>query len=117
MKEETYTGWVHFSMSSKKKPFRIDMVITDFKIIDEEKGIIGFTSVPDPRVWEKTVINGEEGYLHKLDNIFLTDKELAKAAPTMKGKPIYIEDIGVKNKTEYLRRSKKRIEKKHDKKH
>jgi hypothetical protein len=104
-------------MSSKKKPLRIDMVITEVQVIDEEKGIIAFTSVPDPRVWEKTVIDGEKGYLHKLDGLFLSDKELAKAVPSLRGKPIYAEKIGIEDKEKYLRRSKTRIEKKRDKKH
>lgn len=87
------------------------MVITKIEVIDKEKGLFKFQAIPDPRVWEKRIVNGEEGYWHKIDNVFLSEKELAKAAPTLKGKPIYYEEIGLKNKDEYLRRSKKRIEK------
>lgn len=88
------------------------MIITEIEIVDKEKGIFRFKAIPDPRVWEKKVVNGEEGYWHKLDNIFLSEKELAKAAPTLKNKPIYLETIGIKNKEKYLRRSKERIEEK-----
>ena len=103
-------------MSPKKKPFRIDMVITEIQVIDEKKGIFGFTAVPDPRVWEKTVIDGEEGYLHKLNRIFISDEELAKAIPSLNGKPIYAEKVGIEDKEKYLRRSKERIEKKRGRK-
>jgi hypothetical protein len=88
------------------------MVITDVEVIDEKKGLIKFTVIPDPRIWERRTVNGKSGYWHKIDSIFLSDKELAKAAPTVKGKPIGVESIGLKNKDEYLRRSKKRIEEK-----
>ena len=75
-------------MSSEKKRIRIDMLIQEINVIDEKKGIFGFSAVPDPRVWEKTDINGEKGYLHKLNGMFLSDKELANAIPSLKGKPI-----------------------------
>jgi hypothetical protein len=96
-------------MSIKKK-FRLDMVITDVEAVDEKKGLFRFKAVPDPRVWERKTIDGKSGYLHKIDKIFLTDEELKKAAPTLKGKPIDVENVGVKDKEKYLRRSKERIE-------
>jgi len=99
-------------MKPEKRKFRLDMIITEIEKIDSEKGIFKFRAIPDPRVWEKKTINGEEGYWHKIDRIFLSKKELSKAAPTLKNKPIYVEEIGIKNKEEYLKRSKKRIEKK-----
>lgn len=86
------------------------MIITEIQEVDKEKGIFRFKAIPDPRVWEKRTIDGEKGYWHKLDNIFISEKELARAAPTLVGKPIYLEKIGVKNKDEYLRRSRRRIE-------
>jgi hypothetical protein len=86
------------------------MVFKKIEEVDEKKGLFRFLAVPDPRVWERRTVNGESGYWHKIDSIFLSDKELAKAAPTLKGKPIDVENIGLKNKDEYLRRSKKRIE-------
>jgi len=98
-------------MKPTKRKFRLDMIITKIEVIDKEKGLFRFQAIPDPRVWEKRVINGEEGYWHKIDKIFLPEKDLAKAAPTLKGKPIYLEEIGLKGKNEYLRRSKSRIEK------
>ena len=99
-------------MKPEKRRFRLDMVITNIEEVDKEKGVFKFRAIPDPRVWEKRTVDGEDGFWHKIDNVFLSEKELKKAAPTMAGKPIYIETIGVKNKDEYLRRSKKRIEEK-----
>jgi hypothetical protein len=98
------------SKMSEKKKFRLDMVITDVEAVDEKKGLFRFKAVPDPRVWERRTINGEHGYWHKIDKVFLTDEELKRAAPTLKGKPMDVENVGVKNKEEYLRRSKNRIE-------
>lgn len=95
---------------TEKKKLRLDFVITDVEVIDEKKGLVRFRAIPDPRVWEKRIVNGEDGYWHKIDHIFLSNKELAKAAPTLKDKPIGVESIGIKDKDEYLRRSKKRIE-------
>jgi|YelNatPaOPRAMG01_1025707.scaffolds.fasta_scaffold500134_1 hypothetical protein len=97
-------------MKPVKRRLRLDMIITEIEIVDKEKGIFRFKAIPDPRVWEKKIVNGEEGYWHKLDNIFLSEKELAKAVPTLKNKPIYLETVGIKNKEKYLRRSKERIE-------
>ena len=98
-------------MNSKKTRMRLDMVIEEIEEVDKEKGLFKFRAVPDPRVWEKRTVNGEDGFWHKIDNIFLSNKELKKAAPKLAGKPIYVENIGIKSKEEYLRRSKKRIEK------
>jgi hypothetical protein len=97
---------------SEKKKFRLDMVITEVQAVDEEKGLFRFKVIPDPRVWERRKIEGKSGYFHKMDKIFLTDEELKKAAPTLKGKPIDVENVGVKDKEKYLRRSKERIEEK-----
>jgi len=94
----------------KKTLFRIDQVITEIRVIDEEKGIIAFTAIPDPRKWERKVINGEDGFFNKLDNIFLSIDELKKALPQLAGKPIYMEKLVLHDKEKYLRRSKKRIE-------
>jgi hypothetical protein len=99
-------------MKPEKRRFRLDMVITDIEEVDKAKGLFKFRAVPDPKVWEKRTVNGEDGFWHKIDNVFLSWEELKKATPTMTGKPIYVETIGVKNKDEYLRRSKKRIEEK-----
>jgi hypothetical protein len=96
-------------MSIKKK-FRLDMIISDVEAVDEKKGLFKFKVVPDPRVWERKTIDGKSGYFHKIDKIFLTDEELKKTAPTLKGKPIGVENVGVKDKEKYLRRSKERIE-------
>jgi len=99
-------------MKSEKKKFRLDMVITKIEVVGEDRGarVYKFRMVPDPRVWEKKVVNGEQGYWHKIDNMFLSEKQLAQAAPTLRGKSISLESVGLKNKDEYLRRSKKRIE-------
>ena len=99
-------------MKPEKRRLRLDMIIEKIEEIDGEKGLFRFRAIPDPRVWEKKTVNGEDGFLHKIDNVFLSWEELKKATPTMAGKPIYVETIGVKNKDEYLRRSKKRIEEK-----
>ena len=99
-------------MKPEKRRFRLDMMITEIEEVDREKGLFRFRAIPDPRVWEKRTVNGKNGYWHKVDNIFLSEEELKNAAPTLKGKPIYVENIGMKNKNEYLRRSKKRIEQK-----
>jgi hypothetical protein len=97
---------------TEKKKLRLDFVIKEVEVVDEKKHLVRFLAVPDPRVWERRTVNGEDGYWHKIDRIFLSDKEMAKAAPTLKGKPLGVENIGLKNKDEYLRRSKKRIEEK-----
>ena len=93
---------------SLRKKHRIDMVLKNFQVIDEEKGLLKVLLVPDPRVWEKRTINDKKGFWHTLDHIFLSEGELKKAAPTLAGKPITVENIGMR-KDEYLRRSKERI--------
>jgi hypothetical protein len=77
--------------------------MTDVEVIGEEKGRIKFRAIPDPRVWEKRTADGESGYWHKIDNIFLFEKDLAKAVPMLKDKPIHVENIGLKNKDEYFK--------------
>jgi hypothetical protein len=101
-------------MTSEKK-LRIDMVIRKVEEIDEEKHLFRFLAVPDPRVWKRAEINGEKGYLHKIDNVFLLDKELAKAAPTLSGKAIYVHTVGIdaKTKNDYITKSKRRVRKRH----
>jgi hypothetical protein len=97
---------------SERRKLRIDMVFKKIEEVDREKGLFKFLAIPDPRVWQRKTVNGESGYWHKFDKIFLSDKELKKAAPTLKNKPVYVENIGLKNRDEYLRRSKNRIEQK-----
>jgi hypothetical protein len=94
---------------SEKGKLRLDMVITKIEAVDEKKGLFKCVVIPDPRVWERKTIDGRSGYWHKIDRIFLSDEELKKAAPTLKGKPIDVETIGLK-KEDYLKRSKARIE-------
>lgn len=48
-------------MKPEKRRFRLDMIITEIEMVDKEKGIFKFKAIPDPRVWEKKVVNGEEG--------------------------------------------------------
>jgi hypothetical protein len=92
------------------KKLRIDMVIADFQMIDEEKGLFKMCMVPDPRFWEKKIVDGKTGFWHKEDKIFLSEEALKRAAPSLAGKPIYIENIGLPTK-EYLQKSRDRIAK------
>ncbi len=85
------------------------MVITDTKIIDEEKRIVQFEMVPDPRIWEKIEIDGKKYYHNKVEDVSMSEDDLMDAIPQLKGKPIYFEDLGFVRK-DYLKKSKKRIE-------
>lgn len=95
--------------SKSRKKIRIDMVIEKLTVIDKEKGVFGFTLVPDPKVWELTKINDEEGYLNKKTNIFIPMSEFENVAKTMKGLPVYAHTIRLDSKKEYLKRSRKRL--------
>lgn len=93
----------------RAKKFRLDMIIKEAKVIDKEKGLIRVHMIPDPRVWERKTMHGEEGYYHKLDKVFISMKVFADAAKTLIGVPIFTHDVGLKSKEDYLERSRKRL--------
>jgi hypothetical protein len=101
--------------TTKKKtparlPIRIDFVIAESRILDEETGKFGFLLVPDPRAWEKYTVNEVEGYRSKLDGYFVSIDELTSLAKQMVGMPITYKPPDYQDKEEYLRRSKKRLD-------
>jgi hypothetical protein len=98
------------SKKEEKFPVRIDFVIEEGKILNEETGEFEVLLVPDPRVWEKHSLNGEEGYLSKLDGYFISIKALESMAKQMAGMPITYKPLDYHDKEEYLRRSKKRLD-------
>jgi hypothetical protein len=89
---------------------RIDFVIEASKMIDEAKGIFRFCLVPDPQVWEKKTVGGVEGYVSKLDKYFISNDVLESMAKQMVGMPIKYDPPGFQGKTDYLERSKKRLD-------
>lgn len=71
------------------KRLRIDFIMLDTKIVDEEKRIISFRLVPDPTLWKPV----EKGYLNERESLLLTHKALADATRKMEGLPIHFHEI------------------------
>lgn len=101
-------------MNKTKKKIRIDFTLEEVTPIGEDKDAkyYRFRMVPDKRSWERTEISGEKGYLNKFDNIFISDKEMAQAAKTMKNIPITVTSEEIGNEQEYIEKSGKRVRKK-----
>lgn len=95
--------------ASKKEKLRIDFIIEEAQVLDEEKGHFRFLLVPDPSVWERREVNGVKGYLNKMDNTFLSDSVLADSAAQLEGIPIKYRPADSIRKDEYLEKSKRRL--------
>jgi hypothetical protein len=97
---------------TKKFPFRMDFVIESPELVDEvdNKALIRFQLVPDPRVWERTTKDGEEGYTNKSHDTFVPMSVLAKMTEQLPGLPItYNPPPGFSGVRKYLKKSAKRL--------
>jgi hypothetical protein len=105
----------------QKKEYRIDMAIIESEIISEDDALLVMrvTMIPDPQIWKEEVVNGEQGYLNTIDNFFISDKDLAKFAPTLDGKPFSTQSgpvsITQDQRDAYLARSRERFIKRNNK--
>lgn len=93
----------------------MDFTIEEVEEIDKEKGMLRFRMVPDKRSWKRAELQGKSGYLNKFDNTFIPDEEMAKAVKTMKGIPIYVSTVKIGSREEYIKKSRKRVGIKNDK--
>lgn len=88
---------------------RLDFIIEKTEEIGEKDGakIFRFTLKLDPKVWDYDKKN--KLYKHKKSNWVIPEDVLKKAAPTLIGKPIYVENIGKiveENDEKYIERLK-----------
>jgi len=93
------------------KRFRIDWTVEKITPIGEDKDAKYYKirMVPDKRTWEHREVDGTKGWFNTLENIFISDDEMAQAAKTMKGIPITVSRAEIGNPQEYIEKSRKRV--------
>jgi len=88
-------------MPEKRKPFRMDFV-NEMISFDEKTGKLKGRLIPNPERYDFKIIDGEEGYYDRFDDIFIPVRVLKKAAPQMVGMPIYFSPPKIANADAYI---------------
>jgi hypothetical protein len=102
--------------NKERESFDLNKIRLDFKIEkyddlgDDKKGnkLFSVRLVLDPKHWE----HNKEGkyYLNKKLGIAITEDALRKALPSVKGKPIYLNEIAGSSDEDYLKKYKEKYE-------
>jgi class 3 adenylate cyclase len=95
-------------MSTEGHCFRIDFKIEVISM-DEESGEFEFHLIPDPERYERIIFSGENGWLDKLDQSFISDEQMENLAASLAHKPIYASFPVIEDADEYVELRRKAI--------
>lgn len=98
-------------MVEKTKRFRIDFKP---KIVETKKNEDGSATyvmefIPDPKRYQLTTRNGEEGYWSEHDQLFIPLEDFKKAWKTMGGMPIYYNPLEESDFRQYLEKARNEL--------
>ena len=84
--------------------FRMDFELEVLELEEQEDGSakVQFALEPNPERYERTEIDGKEGYMDKFENIFISDSVLEDSAEKMAGTPIYHHPPGIDDIHKYI---------------
>lgn len=89
-------------MPTEKTQFRFDFV-QEIANVDEKSGKFTARLIPHPDRYERRIVNGEECYLDKFDNVIIPIRLIKQMASWMVGQPIYSSRPKIESGDKYVK--------------